>query len=56
MLYIIRQHIIIFEIVKLIQLKWWLQMIVLEIPIDAVNQGNWSLSVKLRLECFVIAE
>ena len=23
-------------------------------PIDAVNQGNWSLSIKLRLECFVI--
>ena len=22
--------------------------------IDAVNQGNWSLSIKLRLECFVI--
>ena len=24
--------------------------------IDAVNQGNWSLSIKLRLECFVIIE
>ena len=24
--------------------------------IDAVNQGNWSLSIKLRLECFVIVE
>ena len=22
--------------------------------IDAVNQGNWSLSIKLILECFVI--
>ena len=24
--------------------------------IDAVNQGNWSLSIKLRLEYFVIVE
>ena len=24
--------------------------------IDAVNQGNWSLSIKLRLECYVIVE
>ena len=24
--------------------------------IDAVNQGNWSLSIKLRFECFVIVE
>ena len=24
--------------------------------IDAVNQGNASLSIKLRLECFVIVE
>ena len=24
--------------------------------IDAVNQGNWSLSIKLRLECFVVVE
>ena len=22
--------------------------------IDAVNQGNWSLSIKFRLECFAI--
>ena len=26
------------------------------IIIDAVNQGNWSLSIKLRFECFVIVE
>ena len=26
------------------------------IPIDAFNQGNWSLSFKLRLECYVIVE
>ena len=25
-------------------------------PIDAVNQGNWSLSIKFRLECFVIVK
>ena len=24
--------------------------------IDAVNQGNWSLSIELRIECFVIVE
>ena len=24
--------------------------------VDAVNQGNWSLSIKLRLACFVIVE
>ena len=28
----------------------------LVIGIDAVNQGNWSMSVKLRLECFAIDE
>ena len=26
----------------------------LEWAIDTVNQGNWCLSIKLRLECFVI--
>ena len=26
------------------------------LPIDAANQGSWSLSIKLRLECFVIVE
>ena len=26
------------------------------LTIDAVNQGNWSLSIKLRLEYFVIVE
>ena len=25
-------------------------------PIDAVNQGNWRLSIKLRLACFVNVE
>ena len=25
-----------------------------QVPIDTVNQGTWCLSVKLRLECFVI--
>ena len=24
--------------------------------IDAVNQGNWSLSIKLILKCFVIVK
>ena len=27
-----------------------------DLTIDAVNQGNWSLSIKLRLACFVIVE
>ena len=26
------------------------------IDIDTVNQGNWSLSIKLRLKCFVIVK
>ena len=37
----------------------WLQYLgAIKVPnaIDAVNQGNWSLSIKLRLECFVIVE
>ena len=28
----------------------------LGLGIDAVNQGNWSLSIKLILECFVIVK
>ena len=32
------------------------QMVVILTIIDAVNQGNWSLSIKLRFECFVIVE
>ena len=28
----------------------------LGVGIDAVNQGKWSLSIKLKLECFVIVE
>ena len=32
------------------------QMVVILTIIDAVNQGNWSLSFKLRFECFVIVE
>ena len=39
---------------------WWPKRttaaVLSSLAIDAVNQGNWSLSVKLRLECFVIAE
>ena len=31
-----------------------LKSIISNEPIDAVNQGNWSTSIKLRLECFVI--
>ena len=28
----------------------------LQHTIEAFYQGNWSLSIKLRLECFVIVE
>ena len=33
-----------------------LQIKMFSLTIDAVNQGNWRLSIKLRLACFVNVE
>ena len=36
--------------------RWFDAGIVMSLCIDAVNQGNWSLSIKWRGEAFVIVD